>query len=41
MSTVQMIIPANYDWIKKWEGTQWKDRTEEYEAFKKYFKEEC
>jgi all-trans-retinol 13,14-reductase len=33
-STVQVVIPANYDWFKDWEGTSWKERPESYEAFK-------
>jgi all-trans-retinol 13,14-reductase len=37
-STIQIIAPASYQWIKKWEGAGWQKRGKEYEAFKEKFK---
>jgi len=33
-STIEIITMAPYDWFNKWEGTKWKKRGEDYEAFK-------
>jgi len=33
-STVQVVIPANYDWFRQWEQSEWKDRPVAYETFK-------
>ncbi len=33
-STVDIITLAPYDWFEKWEGTKWKRRGEDYDAFK-------
>ena len=38
-STVEVVTPANMDWFKKWEGSQWQKRGEDYEAFKAQFSE--
>lgn len=34
-TTIDIITVANYEWFRKWEGTRWKKRPAEYEAFKK------
>ena len=36
-STVEVVTPANMDWFKKWDGSQWQKRGEDYETFKKQF----
>lgn len=33
-ATVEAITVAPYDWFEAWEGTPWKKRGEDYEAFK-------
>ncbi|MCO5231927.1 MAG: NAD(P)/FAD-dependent oxidoreductase [Chitinophagales bacterium] len=33
-STIEIISVANYDWFKEWEGSRWKKRGEDYDAFK-------
>ena len=33
-ATVDIISLAPYAWFKKWEGSKWKRRGKEYEAFK-------
>ena len=33
-STVEIVTPAKMDWFKQWEGTQWQQRGEDYDAFK-------
>lgn len=38
-STVEVVTPANMDWFKQWEGSQWQDRGEDYETFKNQFAE--
>lgn len=34
ISTIQIIVPSNYEWFTKWENTKWGRRGEEYEAVK-------
>lgn len=36
-STIEVIGFTPYEWFKKWEGTQWSHRGEEYEALKEKF----
>lgn len=36
-STVQVITVAPYEWFKKWSGTTWNKRGEDYEAYKETF----
>ena len=36
-ATVDIITFAPYEWFTKWEGTEWKRRGGEYEAFKERF----
>ncbi len=38
-STVQVIIPANFEWFKKFEDSNWMKRSEEYDRIKEQFKE--
>ncbi|MCB0033015.1 MAG: NAD(P)/FAD-dependent oxidoreductase, partial [Anaerolineales bacterium] len=38
-ATVDIITLAPYDWFEKWEGTSWKRRGADYEAFKEGLKE--
>jgi len=33
-STVEVVTPANMDWFKAWEGSQWQKRGEDYDTFK-------
>ncbi len=33
-STIEAITIMPYSWVKKWEGTEWKRRSKDYEAFK-------
>lgn len=33
-STVEVVTPANMEWFKQWEGSQWQKRGEDYVAFK-------
>lgn len=33
-STVEVIIIVPYEWFKKWEGTEWRKRGEEYQQMK-------
>jgi all-trans-retinol 13,14-reductase len=33
-STIEAITIAPYEWVEQWEGTDWKDRGDDYEAFK-------
>jgi all-trans-retinol 13,14-reductase len=33
-STIEIVAPAPYDWFKKWEGTTWGKRGQDYELFK-------
>ncbi len=32
--TVEAVTMVPYDWFKRWEGTEWRRRGDEYEAFK-------
>jgi len=36
-STVEVVTPANMDWFKEWEGSQWQKRGEDYDTFKAKF----
>jgi all-trans-retinol 13,14-reductase len=36
-ATVDVIVPARYDWFSPWEGTRWKKRGDDYEALKARF----
>ncbi len=36
-ATIEAITVAPFDWFKKWEGTPWKKRGDDYEAFKEQF----
>ncbi len=36
-ATIEIITVAPYEWFRDWEGTRWKHRGEEYEAFKQKF----
>ena len=36
-STVDVIVPAHYDWFAKWEGTRWMKRGADYDALKERF----
>ena len=36
-STVEVVTPANMEWFKKWEGSQWQKRGEDYDTFKAKF----
>lgn len=38
-STVDVIVPALHEWFSSWEGTRWKKRGTDYEAFKARFGE--
>ena len=38
-STIEVITLGAYDWFKRWEGTAWKKRGEDYEALKARFEE--
>lgn len=38
-ATVDVIVPARYDWFAAWEGTRWKKRGADYEALKARFSE--
>ncbi len=38
-STVDVIVPALYQWFAEWEGTRWRKRGEGYEALKARFTE--
>jgi len=38
-STVDVIVPARYDWFAAWEGTRWQKRGDGYEALKARFTE--
>ncbi|MBL4797474.1 MAG: NAD(P)/FAD-dependent oxidoreductase [Oleispira sp.] len=38
-STVEVVTPANMDWFKKWDESQWQKRGEDYETFKAQFSE--
>jgi all-trans-retinol 13,14-reductase len=33
-STVDVIVPAKFDWFARWDGTRWKKRGNEYDALK-------
>jgi all-trans-retinol 13,14-reductase len=33
-STVEIVAPTHLEWFKKWEGSQWNKRGEDYEALK-------
>lgn len=33
-ASVQIIVPSNYAWFKKWENTRWGRRGEDYDALK-------
>ena len=33
-ATLEVLTMAEYDWVSKWEGTRWKKRGADYEAFK-------
>ncbi len=33
-STIEIIVPINYQFFKKWEDSEWKHRPEDYEALK-------
>jgi all-trans-retinol 13,14-reductase len=34
-ATLEVVTLAPYDWFARWEGSRWKRRAEDYEAFKK------
>ena len=34
VSTLQVMTFVNYEWFKRWSGTRWHHRGEDYEAFK-------
>ena len=34
-STIEIIAPVSYEWFKKWEGTKWQKRGEDYNSYKK------
>jgi all-trans-retinol 13,14-reductase len=34
LSTIQIIVPARYEWFKQWENTRWGKRGSEYERVK-------
>jgi len=36
-ATVDVIVPARYEWFAKWEGTRWMKRGEAYDALKERF----
>jgi len=38
-ATIQIVVPANYDWFEKWNDSKWKKRPEDYQDFKLMFKE--
>lgn len=38
-STVQILIPAEYEWLEKWNDSKWMNRPEDYTAFKEGMKE--
>ena len=33
-ATIEIVAPAPYDWFRKWEGSTWGKRGDDYEAFK-------
>ncbi len=33
-ASVQVIVPSNYEWFRKWESTRWGRRGEDYDALK-------
>jgi all-trans-retinol 13,14-reductase len=33
-ATVDVIVPARYEWFSAWEGTRWKKRGPDYDALK-------
>jgi all-trans-retinol 13,14-reductase len=36
-STVDVIVPAKYEWFSRWEGTRWRKRGPEYNALKEQY----
>ena len=36
-ATLEVVTLAPYEWFARWEGSRWRRRTEDYEAFKKEF----
>ena len=38
-STIEVLTVGPYKWFERWEGTSWKKRGEEYEAFKRGFEQ--
>ncbi|MDF2437930.1 MAG: Phytoene dehydrogenase [Bacteroidota bacterium] len=39
MSTIQVICPCPYEWVKEWENGKWQKRGEKYEAYKEETKQ--
>ena len=33
-ATIEIVVPAPYEWFEKWEGSTWGKRGEDYESFK-------
>mgnify|MGYP003703563229 CR=1 FL=1 len=33
-ATIEIVAPTNYDWFKRWEGSTWGQRGDDYDAFK-------
>ncbi|MCB1177542.1 MAG: hypothetical protein KDK36_08195, partial [Leptospiraceae bacterium] len=38
-STIDVIVPASYEWFKKWKDEPWRKRGDEYNALKQKFSE--
>ncbi|MBP7284360.1 MAG: NAD(P)/FAD-dependent oxidoreductase [Leptospiraceae bacterium] len=38
-STIDVIVPASYEWFKKWKDEPWRKRGDEYNALKEKFSE--
>lgn len=38
-ATIDVIVPAKYEWFARWEGTRWHKRGSEYDALKAKFTE--
>ena len=36
-ATIDVIVPARYEWFAKWEGTRWMKRGDDYDALKERF----
>jgi len=36
-ATVEIVTPAKMEWFKQWDGSEWQQRGEDYEAFKEQF----